>query len=233
MYALTIAGGKGERLKPLTDNIPKPMVEINGKPLIHHQADILMANGVTDIIFLCGYKGEVIRDYFGDGSKYGFRAQYTFEETPLGRGGALKLGFELVPATEEFVYGLNGDTLFAEPLANLVELHKRKNAIATDMLVPYVSSYGIVEVEDDMVARFSEKIVLPHWINSGVYVLSREIADMLPACGDHEDSTFPELARQGRLAALKSDKAWRAVDNFKELKDASQKLTDGLFPSGR
>ena len=74
LYALTIAGGRGERLKPLTDTVPKPMVPLNGKPMLAYQVDRLLYNGVTDIVFLCGYLGEKIQEYFGDGSAFGFRA---------------------------------------------------------------------------------------------------------------------------------------------------------------
>ena len=88
-FALSIAGGRGERLRPLTNNRPKPMVEINDKTIISYQVDWMRSQGVTDVIFLCGYKGEMIQSYFDDGTKHGITAHYTFEDTPLGRGGAL------------------------------------------------------------------------------------------------------------------------------------------------
>mgnify|MGYP002526894750 CR=1 FL=1 len=96
-FALSIAGGRGERLRPLTDDRPKPMVEINGKPIISYQVDWMRSQGVTDVIFLCGYKGDMIQNYFGNGSKHGITAHYSFEDTPLGRGGALKQGLSLAP----------------------------------------------------------------------------------------------------------------------------------------
>ena len=81
-YALTIAGGRGERLRPLTDSVPKPMIQLNGRPMISYQVEWMRGQGVTDVIFLCGYMGEAVQDYFGDGSKFGVNAHYSLEETP-------------------------------------------------------------------------------------------------------------------------------------------------------
>jgi len=88
MYALVIAGGRGERLKPLTDSRPKPMVEVLGKP---------QKFGVTHAVLLIGYLGEVVKDYFFDGSRLGMEISYSIEDSPLGRGGALRQGFSHVP----------------------------------------------------------------------------------------------------------------------------------------
>ena len=92
LYALSIAGGRGERLKPITDDLPKSMVPVDGRPLIERQAAWFVSQGVTDVVFLCGYLGEKIQDHFQDGARFGFRAHYSFEETPLGRGGAVRKG---------------------------------------------------------------------------------------------------------------------------------------------
>ena len=221
MFALTIAGGKGERLRPLTDNLPKPMVDVGGKPLLHHQVDMLLNSGVTDVVFLCGYLGERIRDHFKDGAELGFRAHYSFEDQPLGRGGALRKGFGLVPESERLVFALNGDIVTTQPLAELKQRQAETDAMATVMLTPYPNTYGVVETDAaGIVTRFAEKIPLPHWINAGVYLFKREIESLLPKQGDHEDSTFPQLAKEGKLAALKSKAPWRAVDNFKDHTEA-------------
>ena len=84
MFALILAGGKGERLRPLTDTIPKPMVPICGKPILEHQVNWLKSGGVTDVIFLGGYRWEAIKDHFGDGNDFGITAHYSLEDSPLG-----------------------------------------------------------------------------------------------------------------------------------------------------
>src|SRR3990172_5827029 len=97
MYALIIAGGEGERLRPLTSDRPKPMILVAGRPILEYQVEWLRREGVTDIIFLCGYKAAVIQEHFGDGSRFGLRVHYSPEEEPLGRGGALRQGDGMVP----------------------------------------------------------------------------------------------------------------------------------------
>ena len=101
MYALILAGGQGERLRPLTDNLPKPMVPVAGKPILAHQVAWLKKAGVTDVVFLAGYLWQAIEDYFGDGQAFGIHAHYSLEDSPLGRGGAIRQGMSLVPETHQ------------------------------------------------------------------------------------------------------------------------------------
>ena len=143
-YALSIAGGRGERLRPLTDDRPKSMVEIDGKPIIKYQMDWMKSHGVTDVVFLCGYKATVIQNYIGDGSQHGITAHYSLEDSPLGRGGALKQGLHMIPENIETVLVANGDVLTNQPLDPIIKLHERSGAMGTIMLVPYPSQYGVV-----------------------------------------------------------------------------------------
>jgi NDP-sugar pyrophosphorylase family protein len=227
-FALSIAGGRGERLRPLTDNRPKPMVEINGKPIIGYQVDWMRAQGVTDVVFLCGYMGNMIQDYFGDGTEYGITAHYSFEETPLGRGGAIKQGLSLVPKDAKNVLVANGDIITNQPLAPIADLHEKSGAMGTMMLVPYPSQYGVVESDDqDVVTKFIEKGRLPFWINAGVYLFDRQIESLLPDIGDHETTTFQDLAKRGQLAAYHSEMAWTSIESPKDLSDITDQIREG------
>ncbi len=111
LYALIIAGGEGERLRPYTWDRPKPMVPVNGRPILEYQVLWLRSQGVTHIVMLCHYKAEVVQEHFGDGSRFGVHITYTVEPEPLGRGGALRLGYQQVPPDQEVVIGLNGDII--------------------------------------------------------------------------------------------------------------------------
>ena len=225
MYALILAGGRGERLRPLTDSVAKPMVRVNGEPILWYQVRQLQRAGVTDIVLLCGYLWETIREFCGNGSELGVHMHYSKEETPLGRGGALKQGLGMVPGSERVVLALNGDIITAQDFAPLLRLHQKSGALATIMLVPYPSAYGVVEVEDDgKVVAFKEKGELPHWINAGIYVLDTRIGDELPALGDHETTTFPRLAARGQLYAYRSRAFWKAIDNHKDIREAEEAL---------
>ena len=214
----------------MTDAVPKPMVQVAGQPILHHQARWLMAGGVTDLVFLAGYSWEVIRDYFGDGSAFGFRAQYSIEDTPLGRGGAIRKGMECVPLSEDPVVVVNGDIVTDMMVRELLaryrdDLGRNPQHLATIAVVPFQSPYGIVDVgEADRVLGFREKVELPFWINAGVYVLARAVEAGLPELGDHETETFPALAAAGQLTAYRFTGYWRSVDSFKDLREAEEHL---------
>ncbi len=225
MYALIIAGGEGERLRPLTSDRPKPMIPVAGKPILEYQIRWLARQGVSDVVLLCGYKAEVIQEHFGDGSRFGLRAHYSLEEEPLGRGGALKLGSRLLPPDEELALALNGDILTNQPLKPLLRYHRRKGATATVMLTRLRSPYGITRQDRaGRIVAFQEKPLLPHWMNAGLYVLAPDFFRRLPERGDHETTTFPELAAEGKLFGYRSRAYWRTVDTLKDLTEAAAEV---------
>lgn len=232
MQAIILAGGKGERLRPFTEDRPKCMVEILGVPLLGYQLQWLSAQGVTDVIVSCGYRSEVIRNFFGTGEKWGVRVQYSVESQPLGRGGALKLAFTLLEPGEDLCLATNGDVVTNVRLKPLIQAHRQNGGLATVVLAPFISPYGIVEVDaDDRIVAFHEKPELPYWMNAGIYVLSREVEPLLPDQGDHEDSTFPRLAQEKRLGAYKSRAYWRSVDTVKDISEVSTELEKRLMTS--
>lgn len=233
MYALVIAGGKGERLRPLTEDRPKPMVEVAGRPIIDYHLRWLAAQGVTHAVLLCGYQAQIIQDYCGDGRRWGLHILYHLEEEPLGRGGALRAGFALVPPEGEPIIGTNGDVITDQPLAPLLAFHRAKGALATVMLTPFVSPYGLAHLgRDGRIARFREKPRLPYWVNAGVYVLSGAFFAYLPEVGDHETTAFPHLAAEGRLYGFKSRAFWKSIDTLKDLAEAAERLAAWSPPAG-
>jgi NDP-sugar pyrophosphorylase family protein len=225
MYALVLAGGKGERLRPLSEDRPKPMVLLAGKPILEYHLTWLRDQGVTNALLLCGYRADVIQSHFGDGRRLGLAIDYSLEDAPLGRGGAFKLAFSRVPPSEELLIGTNGDVLCNQPLTPILRAHRTSGAVATVMLTRFVSPYGIVRVaRDGRIIRFEEKPRLPHWINAGLYVLSRPFFDLLPDLGDHEDTAFPLLADRGQLRAYRARGYWRSIDTVKDLTEAVKDL---------
>ncbi len=224
-HAIILTGGKGERLRPLTDKVPKPMVPVLDKPLVEYQVLWLVNQGIEHIVFACGYKYEVLKEYFKDGSEWGIKIDYSIEEEPLGRGGAFKKALQFIPDEVELLYGGNGDEVIVEPLEPWVEFHKKNQAMATLLLTKLVSPFGIVEItEEGMVTGFREKPELPHWINSGVYIFSRKCIEMFPDIGDHEDQVFPYLTEQGKLFGFKATAFRGTVNTIKELKDLEKEL---------
>ncbi len=225
MYALIIAGGEGERLRPLTSDRPKPMIPVADKPILEYQVEWLAGQGISDVILLCGYKAEVIQEHFGDGSRFGLRDHYSVDQEQLGRVDALNLGARRLPPDEELALGLNGDILTNQPLTPLLRHHRRKGATATVMLTRLRSPYGITRGDRaGHIVAFDEKPMLPHWINAGLYVLAADFFHRLPERGDHERTTFPELAAEGKLFGYRSRAYWRSIDTFKDLTEAAAEV---------
>jgi NDP-sugar pyrophosphorylase family protein len=230
VHAIILAGGKGERLRPFTEDRPKPMVEILGVPILAYQLHWLQTQGVTDVVMACGYRHEVIRGYFGTGEKWGLRIGYAVEDEPLGRGGAIRMAYGTLRAAPDLVIATNGDIITNVRLAPMLDQHRARGHLATVLLTPFVSPYGLVDVtEDDHVVAFREKPTLPYWINAGIYVLSREALELFPEVGDHETTTFPRLAESRRLGAFRATDYWRAVDTVKDLSDVSRELERRLL----
>ncbi|MDR5684267.1 MAG: nucleotidyltransferase family protein [Armatimonadota bacterium] len=228
MQAIILAGGKGERLRPFTEDRPKPMVEILGIPILGYQIQWLRAQDVTDIIIACGYRHEVIQDYFDDGRKWGVRIRYSIERDPLGRGGALKQAMAYVD--DSVCLATNGDVITNVRIRSLMTQHRESGDAITIVLSPFISPYGIVDVGDDnKITGFHEKPELPYWINAGVYAINRDVRDLLPDQGDHETTTFPQLAEERRLGAFRSRAYWRGVDTIKDLSEVTKDLEQRLL----
>lgn len=222
--AIILAGGKGERLRPYTNDRPKPMVEIGGKPIVDYQLEALTKVGIKEVVFACSYQKEVLQKHIGSGKKYGIKALYSIEESPLGRGGGIKQAMGKLEEDWENVVVTNGDILWKLDMRDLIEKHLKKKALATVSVVPLKSPYGIVEFnKKDEILGFREKPELPHWINAGVYVFSKEIEPLLPDIGDHETETFPMLPKK-RFIVFQSTDYWRGIDTVKDLTEAEKEV---------
>ena len=230
--AIILAGGRGERLRPYTDDRPKPMVEINGVPVIAYLLGWLAKYGVTRIVLSCGYRWEVLRAALGSGSRWGLEIHYTVEPERLGRGGGIRFAMRSAgldrPQAGPIVV-TNGDNLLDFDLDEMIVEHTSRQALVTLGLAPLVSARGIVETDlQGRVTGFQEKPELPYWINAGVYVMDPGIARLLPKRGDHERELFPRLAAEGKLAAYHSLRLWRTVDTAKDLTTLGEELGAGL-----
>lgn len=224
--AIILAGGKGERLRPYTNDRPKPMVEVGGKPILSYALKQLKYAGVEEVIFACSYHREVLQEHFNGENPYGVKASFSVEETPLGRGGGIKQAMGMITDGWEDVVVINGDNLWKLNVKELIQKHEQRKAMATLVVVPLKSPYGIVEFNDeDEVLGFKEKPVLPHWVNAGIYIFSKEIESLLPDVGDHEVETFPNLPKE-RFLVYKSTDYWRGVDTVKDLTEAEKEVAE-------
>ncbi len=222
--AVILAGGQATRLRPYTDDRPKAMVPVAEKPIIDWQLEWLAVQGVEHVSVSCGYLYDVLAAHLAD-HPYPLQIDVLAEEQPLGRGGALRFAAAHLPHPRERWLALNGDVLCRFPLSEFVDQHSAANALATIALAPYRTSWGIADLdEQDRIIGFLQSPKLPYWINGGVYVFEPDVAELLPERGDHEDTTFPALARDRRLMGYKITGYWRGVDTVKGVKEAGEEV---------
>jgi NDP-sugar pyrophosphorylase family protein len=231
--AVVLAGGQGSRLRPYTDDRPKPMVEIpgTGVPIIGHQLAWLAAEGVTDAVVSCGHLAEVLQDWLR-GADLPLRVTTAVEKEPLGRGGGLKFAAAHLPHADRPWFATNGDIWTRFSLREMADFHAEREATATLALARPRIPWGAVETDAfGHITDFVEAPPSPYLINAGVYVFSAEFASLLPDVGDHERTTFPRLARSRRLAGFQLPQGayWRAIDTAKDLTEAAKEL--GAEPS--
>ncbi|PKQ68757.1 nucleotidyltransferase [Labilibaculum manganireducens] len=180
LECMIMAGGKGERLRPLTDNTPKPMLKLADKPIIEHNIDRLIQYGIEKIYISIKYLGEQIKDYFGDGSAKGILIEYIEEEKFLGTGGAIRL---VEKFESEHILIMNSDLFTDVDFEDLYLNTLNADAEIGIASIPYTVNipYAILEREDNRVLSFKEKPNNTHYANAGIYIIKRELIERIPS----------------------------------------------------
>lgn len=217
MKAIILAGGRGKRLKPVTDYVPKPLVPIKNIPIIEWQIRYLKKYGITEVIICTGYKADMIESYLSM-KKLGMKIKFSIEKTPLGTGGAIKKAGKWINDKSFFV--INGDTITN---IDLDKLASKKNSIAA---IELRTKYGILETESDKIINFREKKEISDtWMNAGIYHLQKDVLKKLPIKGDIEKTVFPDYAKKGLLNTIKfKNVEWFSVDSFKDMEECSERV---------
>ncbi len=243
MEAILLVGGKGSRLRPVTEHTPKPMVPTAGVPFIAHQLTRARAAGVTHVVLATSYLAEVFEPYFGDGTELGLRLTYIHETEPLGTGGAIRNAARaLTCGPDEPVLVFNGDILTGLDIAALVDGHRAAGAAVTLHLtrVEDPSAFGLVPTDaDGRVLAFTEKPERPEEIvtdqvNAGCYVFRRSVIDTIapdrPVSVERE--TFPGLLAAGEpLHGVVDQTYWLDLGRPAALIQASADLVRGIVSS--
>lgn len=231
--AVLLVGGKGTRLRPLTDKTPKALLEIHKKAVTEHIFDLIKKYGIRDVVLCVGHLKENIKDYFGDGSKFGVNITYIEEDEPLGTAGPLKLGRKYLK--DSFIVS-NGDELKNINIPRMFRLHKRKDALATIALttVEDPSHYGVARLDGSRIVEFVEKPkkedAPSNLINAGFYILEPEVIDMIPdGFSMLEKDVFPQLAKLGRLRGFPFAGQWFDIGTIERYKLA-EKQWKGVVP---
>lgn len=189
--AVIMAGGFGKRLRPLTDTVPKPMLPVDGQPLLERMVERLRQSGISEIDVTTHYLPEKIIDHFGDGSDFGVRIRYVPEEKPLGTAGSLRL----LEKSEEPLFVLNGDILTGVNFADMLDFHRQRKSVLTigvrqfEFEVPY----GVINATDGRVHELQEKPKYEFLVNAGVYLLEPGVRKLIPSSGRFDMTDLIEV----------------------------------------
>lgn len=237
--AILLVGGRGTRLAPITDEIPKPMLPIAGLPVTEHQILAAKRAGVNTLVLATSYLAEVFTPYFGDGSKWGINLRYAVEKEPLGTGGAISHAAQSldIEKSDDPVLVFNGDVISDHEISAQITSHQKNNADVTLHLIEVedARAFGCVPTDDDgRVIEFLEKMDSPvtHWINAGCYLFNRSVIDSIPlgVVTSVERETFPGLinAKQ-RVFGYKENAYWLDIGTPNALFKASRDRVIGGF----
>ena len=220
MEAIVLAGGKAERLGDASGGLPKSLVPVGGRPLLAWQIGRLRQAGVGRVIVSCfGGQEQEFDSRLGG---LGVEVVCAGEPERLGRGGGIRFAAAARQETGD-VLAMNGDELVDADFGGLLERHRTTGAAATITVAQPPSQFGQVDLtDDDVVTGFREVSQVPYWVNCGIYVLSAEALERFPEKGDHETTTFPELAAEGTLRAYRHAGLWLTVNTPKELRRADE-----------
>ena len=218
MKALILAGGRGKRLRPITDKVPKPLILINNVPLIEHSIKYLKKFGIDDIIICSGYKSKQIENFLKKKNNFNCKIEFSIEKSPLGTGGAIRKATEKI-SDNSFVV-INGDIITNIDLRKIL---KKPNTIAANELK---TKFGTMEIKNSKIIAFNEKSdVEDVWMNPGIYHLSSEIRKILPKKGSLESIVFPKLAKNNLLHTVKfKNVLWHSIDSHKDIELCSNDI---------
>ena len=229
--AILLVGGRGTRLAPLTNNTPKPMLQVAGVPFTEHQITKARNAGITEIVLATSFKAELFEPYFGDGKAFGISIKYAVEEVALGTGGAISNAAAMLAGSGPVAI-FNGDVLSKHDLDGQFKFHQSNGADVTLYLtqVEDARAYGAVELDSiGRVSAFNEKMENPptNTINAGCYIFNREVISSIPfgKVVSVERETFPQLLASGAKVFGFIDKSyWLDIGTPTALLKASRDL---------
>ena len=233
--AILLVGGRGTRLAPLTNNTPKPMLQVAGVPFTEHQINKARSAGITEIVLATSFKAELFEPYFGDGKNFGISIKYAVEEVALGTGGAISNAAAMLEGSGPVAI-FNGDVLSKHDLNAQFKSHESNGADVTLYLtqVEDARAYGAVELDDSgRVLAFNEKMENPptNIINAGCYIFNREVIAAIPfgKVISVERETFPQLLSSGAKVFGFIDKSyWLDIGTPAALLKASRDLVSEM-----
>lgn len=220
-----LVGGAGLRMLPLTEDMPKAMIKLRGKPILYWTLNWLKKYGFKHVVLGVAYRKEVIINYIKN-NPFALNIDFSVHTVEGGTGEGFRLAIERYVHDENFL-AMNGDELTNLNLNKLVNFHMEHRPAATIVVSPMRSPYGIVEIRGNDIVGFKEKPILKDkFVSTGIYTFSYEILDYLPRKGALEKITFPSLAEKERLKAYKlgENERWLTINSCKDLSLAEEEF---------
>jgi mannose-1-phosphate guanylyltransferase len=224
--AVILVGGSGLRMRPFTEDKPKCMIPLQGKPLIYWTINWLKNYGFKHIVMGVAYQKEVVISYLRENSQ-GLKIDFSEHTVEGETGEGFRLAISRFVEDEDFL-AMNGDEITSLDLERLEELHLKNKPVATISVAPMRSPFGILELAGDDVVGFKEKALVENMLVSiGVYIFNRKIVDYIPQTGSIERSVFPVLAQKRLLKAcrLKQNELWLTINSVKDLSVAEKEFS--------
>ena len=227
MQVVVLCGGKGTRLSEQTEKIPKPLIDVDGKPILLRIMEIYSYYGYKDFILCLGYKGENIKEFFKDYKEYNIE----FIDTGIDSNKAERLLKIKDQVKGDDFFVTYGDDLSDVEIKGLLEFHYKNKKIATLTAIDLISPFGILEVnEKNEVTKFKEKPKLNHLMNGGFYVFNRKIFDYIKKGYDLEKGTLKDLAEDKQIAAFYHKGFWKSMNTLKDVIELNKMFENGETP---
>jgi dTDP-glucose pyrophosphorylase len=226
---ILMAGGLGTRLRPLTEDTPKPLLKVGNKPILETIIKNFASHGFVNITISLNYRGEMIKDYFKDGSDFGVNIDYIEEDKRLGTAGALSL-LKIKPSEPFFV--MNGDLLTDVNFSNLLDFHSFGNCIATMCVreFEYQIPYGVIQINDSDITSIVEKPIEKFFVNAGIYVLSPTVFDYIPKNDFFDMPTLFNILieKQKKITSFPIHEYWLDIGRMSDFEKAQNEYF-GIF----
>ena len=227
MQVVVLCGGKGTRLSEYTEEIPKPLIDVGGRPILWHILQIYKSFGHKDFIFCLGYKGDKIKDYF----KNNMGLNMHFEDTGLDTNKAERIKKVRHLIKDDNFFVTYGDDLSDIDIKKLYDFHKKNKKMVTLTAVKLESPFGVLEFnKQGEVINFKEKPKLDYYMNGGFYIFNKKIFSYMKKGYDLEKETFAELAKSNQIVAFKHNGFWKSMNTLKDVLELNELYRKGFTP---
>lgn len=225
MKAVILCGGQGARLRELTEDIPKPLIEIGDKPVLWHIMKIYASHGINQFILCLGYKGEKIKEYFDKNNGENWNIE--FVDTGIGVSKAERL-LKIRHLIDEDTFLVSyGDDVSDVNIKEVIDFHNSKGKIATLTAIKPRNPFGVIDFQDGIVKGFKEKPVMSEWINGGYFVFNKKIFDYMEVEEDLEKEVFAKLVKEGELCGFKHPGFWEGMNTLKDVQELNSLWKNG------